>query len=176
MPSSVGSGARLRGRTATQRSKKGSEKVLGRVLGEGSQKGSEKGAFVCGFCSKHGVPRRGSEKGVSRRCLERPLGEYDSLGVRAIGIIHLLQDPNNATALRNTFTMGEFGVSPHDKLLDSTHCRDRKGRGGFGRCLVRFSPAFFDVVGPATALECASPQTCSKLFFSPLFSMFFFSQ
>ena len=38
-------GARLRGRTATQRSKKGSEKVLGRVLGKDSQKGSEKG--VC---------------------------------------------------------------------------------------------------------------------------------
>ena len=36
-------GARLRGRTATQRSKKGSEKVLERVLGKGSQKGSEKG-------------------------------------------------------------------------------------------------------------------------------------
>ena len=50
-------GARLRGRTATQHSKKGSEKVLGRVL------------------------RRGSEKGVSGRCLERPLGEYDLLGV-----------------------------------------------------------------------------------------------
>ena len=28
-------GARLRGRTATQRSKKGSENVLGRVLGKG---------------------------------------------------------------------------------------------------------------------------------------------
>ena len=27
------------------------------------------------------VLRRGSEKGVSRRCLERPLGEYDTLGV-----------------------------------------------------------------------------------------------
>ena len=39
-PSSFVMGARLRGRTATQRSKKGSEKVLGRVLGEGSQKGS----------------------------------------------------------------------------------------------------------------------------------------
>ena len=38
-------GAHLRGRTATQRSKKGSEKVLGRVLGKGSLKGSEKG--VC---------------------------------------------------------------------------------------------------------------------------------
>ena len=40
-------GARLNGRTATQRSKNGSEKVLGRVLGrvlgKGSQKGSEKG-------------------------------------------------------------------------------------------------------------------------------------
>ena len=32
------------GRTATQRSKKGSEKVLGRLLGKGSQKGSEKGS------------------------------------------------------------------------------------------------------------------------------------
>ena len=37
-------GARLRGRTATQRSEKVSQKVLGRVLGKGSQKGSEKGA------------------------------------------------------------------------------------------------------------------------------------
>ena len=46
-------GARLRGRTATQRSKKGSEKVLERVLGEGSHKGSEKGA-CCGFYSKQG--------------------------------------------------------------------------------------------------------------------------
>ena len=27
------------------------------------------------------VLRRGSEKGVSRRCLERPLGEYAPLGV-----------------------------------------------------------------------------------------------
>ena len=44
---------RLRGRTATQRSKKGSEKVLERVLGKGSQKGSEKGACY-GFYSKKG--------------------------------------------------------------------------------------------------------------------------
>ena len=49
---------RLRGRTATQRPKKGSEKVLGRVLGKGfwgrgSQKGSEKVACF-GFCSKKG--------------------------------------------------------------------------------------------------------------------------
>ena len=43
----------LRGRTATHRSKKGSEKVLGRVLEKGSQKGSEKGA-CCGFYSKKG--------------------------------------------------------------------------------------------------------------------------
>ena len=27
---------------------------------------------------------KGSEKGVSRRCLERPLGEYDPLGVSPI--------------------------------------------------------------------------------------------
>ena len=49
---SLNLGARPRGRTATQRSKKGSEKVLGRVLGKGSQKASEKGAsygfFVLG--------------------------------------------------------------------------------------------------------------------------------
>ena len=57
-------GARLRGRTATQRSKKGSEKVLGRVLGKGfwegspAQKGFEKGGCY-GFYSK-----KGSEKGV----------------------------------------------------------------------------------------------------------------
>ena len=46
-------GVRLRGRTATQRSKKGSEKVLGMVLGKGSQKGSEKGACY-GFYNKIG--------------------------------------------------------------------------------------------------------------------------
>ena len=82
-------GARLRRRTATQRSKKGSEKVLEWVLGKGSQKGSEKG--VCyGFYSKkrvlRRVLRRGSEKGVSRRCPERPLGEYAPLGVRPINL------------------------------------------------------------------------------------------
>ena len=36
---------------ATQRSKKGSEKVLGRVLRKGSQKGSEKGPAM-GFSVK----------------------------------------------------------------------------------------------------------------------------
>ena len=40
-------------RMATQRSKKGSEKVLGRVLEKGSQKGSEKWSF-CGFYSRKG--------------------------------------------------------------------------------------------------------------------------
>ena len=39
LPGSSALGARLRGRTATQRSKKGSEKVLGRVLGKGSGQG-----------------------------------------------------------------------------------------------------------------------------------------
>ena len=39
-----------------------------------------------GFAVKKGVLRRvlrrGSEKAVSRRCLERPLAEYAPLGVR----------------------------------------------------------------------------------------------
>ena len=75
--------ARLWGRMATHRSRKGSEKVLERVLRKGSQKGSEKG--VCyGFYSRKGVLRRvlrrGSEKGVSRRCPERTLEEYAPLG------------------------------------------------------------------------------------------------
>ena len=47
-------GARLRGRTATQRSK---IRVLRRVLEKCSQKGSEKGAW-CALCSK-----KGSQKG-----------------------------------------------------------------------------------------------------------------
>ena len=47
-----------RGRAATQRFEKGSEKVLDRVLGKGSQKGSEKGPFSMGFTVK-----KGSEKG-----------------------------------------------------------------------------------------------------------------
>ena len=80
-------GARLMGRTATQRSKKGSEKVLGRVLGKGSEKGSENGACY-GFYSENRVLRRvlrrGSEKGLSRRCVERPLKEYAPLSVRPI--------------------------------------------------------------------------------------------
>ena len=47
----------IRGRTATQRSEKGSEKVLGRVLEEGSQKGAEKGGFALGFVGFQKVPR-----------------------------------------------------------------------------------------------------------------------
>ena len=43
---------------ATQRSKKGSEKVLGRVLGKSSQKGSQKAACY-GFYSE----KKGSQKG-----------------------------------------------------------------------------------------------------------------
>ena len=68
-------GARLRIRTTTQRS----EEVLGSVLGKGSQKGPEKGAGYC-FTVREGSEKgsqNGSEKGVSRRCLDRPLGEYD---------------------------------------------------------------------------------------------------
>ena len=64
-------GARLRGRTAAQRSKKGSEKVLRR-------------GRAVGFTVKRvlrRVLRRDSKKGVSRRCLERSLGECAPLGV-----------------------------------------------------------------------------------------------
>ena len=43
-PGPLGLGARPGGRAATQRSEKGSQKVLGRVLGNSSQKGSEKAA------------------------------------------------------------------------------------------------------------------------------------
>ena len=59
-------GACLSGRTATQRSKKGSEKVLERVLGNGSQKGSEKGVFFYGFYSRKGF-WEGFSEGVLRR-------------------------------------------------------------------------------------------------------------
>ena len=54
--------ARLRGRAATQRSKKGSEKVLGRVLGRVLGKGSEKGGSAMGFAVKKGS-EKGSQKG-----------------------------------------------------------------------------------------------------------------
>ena len=83
-------GARLRGRTATQRSE---IRVLRRFWegfwgkGFSDQKGSERGACY-GFYSKKRVPRRvlrrGSEKAVSRRCLECPLEEYAPLSVRPI--------------------------------------------------------------------------------------------
>ena len=67
-------GARLRGRTATQRFKKGSEKVLGTVLGRVLRRVLRRGPAM-GFLRVLGrVLRRGSEKGVSRRCLERILG------------------------------------------------------------------------------------------------------
>ena len=81
-------GARLRGRTATQRSKKGSEKALGRVLGKGFWEGFwEGGLFLWVLQYKRvlrRVLRRGSEKAVSRRCLECPLEEYAPLGVRPL--------------------------------------------------------------------------------------------
>ena len=48
-------GARLRGRTATQRSKKGSEKVLGRVLGRVLGKGFSEGVLRKAVSRK--VPR-----------------------------------------------------------------------------------------------------------------------
>ena len=63
-------GARLRGRPATQRSKKGSEKVLERVLGP---------LWVLQHRVLRRVLRRGSEKGVSRSSLEPPLVEYPPL-------------------------------------------------------------------------------------------------
>ena len=59
---------------ATQRS----QKVLRRFWdgsGEGFSEGSEKGGLLWFFTVK-----KGSEKGVSRRCLERPFGEYALLG------------------------------------------------------------------------------------------------
>ena len=74
-------GARLRGRTATQRSKIGVPRRFWEGFwGRGSQKASEKGAFIYGFYSKkrvlRRVLRRGSEKGASRRRPERPPEEY----------------------------------------------------------------------------------------------------
>ena len=91
---------RLRGRTATQRSKKGSEKVLGRVLGKGSQKGSEKGVCCWLYILRRDL-RRGSEKGVSRRCLERPHGEYDPWGVRPTEIQKIVNE--NEAKLENSY-------------------------------------------------------------------------
>ena len=70
-------GARPRGRTATQRSKKGSEKVPGKGSGEGVLRRVLRGWPALGFTVKRvlrRVLRRGSEKAVSRTCLERPLG------------------------------------------------------------------------------------------------------
>ena len=67
-------GARLRGRTTTQRSKKGSQTVLGRALGRVLRRGSAMGFTVKRVLRR--VLRRGSEKAVCRRCLER--GEYHS--------------------------------------------------------------------------------------------------
>ena len=67
--------------TATQRSKKGS--------GEGFSEGFWEGGLLWVLHKKRvlrRVLRRGSEKGVSRRFPERPLGEYAPLGVRPISV------------------------------------------------------------------------------------------
>ena len=58
-------GARLRGRTATQRSKKGSEKVLGRVLGKGSGEGVLRRVLRRGPAMGSTV-KKGSEKGSQK--------------------------------------------------------------------------------------------------------------
>ena len=63
--SGILSSARPRGHVATQRSKKGSEKVLGRVLGKGSQKGSQRRACSV-FTVKKGF-LEGFSEGVLRR-------------------------------------------------------------------------------------------------------------
>ena len=77
-------GTRLRGRTATQHSKKGSVKVLegfwGRVLRRVLRRESAMSFTVKRVLRR--VLRRGFEKGASSRCLERFLGEYAPLGVR----------------------------------------------------------------------------------------------
>ena len=56
-------GARLRDRTATQRSKKGSEQVLERVLGKGSGEGFSEGFWEGGLLWVKKDPEKGSEKG-----------------------------------------------------------------------------------------------------------------
>ena len=82
--------ARLRGRTATQRSEKGSEKVLERVLGKGFWgRGSGEGVLRRGSAMGFTV-KKGSEKGSQKGFWEgnfqvprtRPLVEYAPLGVR----------------------------------------------------------------------------------------------
>ena len=58
---------------------------MGRVLWKGFSEGFWEGGLLWVLQQKRvlrRVLRRGSEKAVSRRCLERPLEEYDPLGVR----------------------------------------------------------------------------------------------
>ena len=86
-------GARLRGRTATQRSKKGSGKFLERVLGRVLKRVLRRGPAV-GFAVKKGSQKGFLEGGVSRRCLERPLEEYAPLGVRPSKRGRLQMHPN----------------------------------------------------------------------------------
>ena len=75
--------ARLRGRTATQLPRRNLRRFWGgfwgRVLGKGSGEGFLEGGLLWVLQLKRVL--RSSEKGVSRRCPERPLGEYDPLGV-----------------------------------------------------------------------------------------------
>ena len=69
-------------RTASHRSKRGSEKVLGRVPGKGSQKGSEKGACY-GFYSKKGSGK-GSQKGFREGSFQK-VPRTSSRRVRPLG-------------------------------------------------------------------------------------------
>ena len=57
-----------------------------------------------GFTVEKGS-EKGSEKGISRRCLERPLGEYAPLGVRPIKIGS--SSPKRPSHTKNT-TESEF--------------------------------------------------------------------
>ena len=82
-------GARLRGRTATQRSKKGSGKGSGEgVLRRVPRRGPAMG-FTVKTGSEKGFSEEGSEKAISRRCLERPLEQHAPLGVRPKNSINI---------------------------------------------------------------------------------------
>ena len=75
-------GAPLRGHTATQHSKKGSEKVLGRVLGKGSQKSSSRrrGPAI-NFTVKKGS-EKGSREGGFQKVPRTPPRRVRTLSVR----------------------------------------------------------------------------------------------
>ena len=92
--------------------------------------------------------RRGSEKGVSRRCPERPLGEYASLGVRPIEVHRSIScqgsigNPPASIRARNPKRVRKESERVSWGLLPREPLRPRRVRPGVRNPKLRFWTLF----------------------------------